>query len=94
MNRVRYTRKKKRPSLYTYKRGINPSACQFNIAPHTVNMEPGRHTAPYREEEISAKIQVLNVFLATIEVESAMLMMRDSEKKQPDEEPTKRKIKP
>ena len=65
---------------------------QFINSSRNVNMDPPTHARPYTEQERRAKIQFLNVFLATIEVECAILA--ELEKKKPVEVPTRRKIRP
>ena len=66
--------------------------CQSNIAHRNVNMEPGRQRTVYTEEERRAKIQFLTAYIATIQVEYAMLLQRNSEKE--PTLPTRKKIKP
>ena len=53
---------------------------QFINSSRNVNMDPPTHARPYTEQERRAKIQFLNVFLATIEVECAILAELEKKK--------------
>ena len=54
-------------------------------------MDPPTHTRPYTEQERRAKIQFLNAFLATMEVECAILGVLEKKKKKKNRRRAKKK---